>query len=228
MVFNKLMKRRVLTICLACCTFFSVKAEFSNDFGGRFAADIGMNFTPKWSLRLRGEYRSHEMWHRTDLFFARLTAQYRPCDYFAVLAAYDNLNKYAFDAETNSNQHTMWHRAFVGVSGSYQINGFQMSLLERFVYANAPKPQKESYTLRSKLTLAYQIPQKPLRPFVATEIYNNLAIGQHFSAKYLNCYAGLRVACNKRNALQFYYCWQAQFAQQIGTHTLGLEYYLTL
>ncbi len=213
------MKQRsfILLVCLG--FLLQTKAE-EHKVGTWLSANTSLGFTPAFSLSFRSEYCANNNFKNSDYLFVRITAQYSLCPYFALGASYENFTTF----HANPKSYTNWHRAFANASASYNYKNWSFCLLERFVYGYAPSTGKMNYTLRSLFDIGYQIPNKPLKPYITTEFFNDVEAGNNFRLKDISCYAGVRFDCNKNHALQFYYCWNLNTASQTHLHIIGLDY----
>ena len=93
-----------------------------------------------------------------------------------------------------------------------------------------PKPEfkeaKENLSLRSRLSVKYDIPNCKISPFVSAELYTRLDQWQIFDkARYR---AGASYKINKKNAISLYYLYQDVSGNDPDGHAVGFEYSIDL
>lgn len=200
-------------------------------------------------LTARGEYRSTNNLSATDVFFFRLTGSYKPCPYFSTAITYDLL----FSKKTGAVRDGIalapylqpHHRMLYDLSGMYQKNGFSFLLRERYVlarvcamdlagcdaegmYQTYHQSAGYTHTLRSMPQLTYQIGDTRWAPFVAVELYNDLAPGAGFKLQQYHLFAGTNVKLDDRNSLRLFYVMQHKVPNDKIVHTIGVDYFVKI
>lgn len=117
------------------------------------------------------------------------------------------------------------HRPWVSLTAAATFGDFKISLRERFLAncrtdsINPLEKAQQQLELRHRLKLEYQVPGKPLKPYVQLELTNTLNEPQcpwidpkteqpYYGGQYLNSVrttVGIKWRLDKRNALTFYY-----------------------
>ena len=88
------------------------------------------------------------------------------------------------------------------------------------------KEAKENLSLRSRLSVKYDIPNCKVSPFVSAELYTRLDKWQIFDkARYR---AGASYKINKKNAVSLYYLYQDVNGNGPDGHAVGFEYSIDL
>ena len=93
-----------------------------------------------------------------------------------------------------------------------------------------PEPEfknaKENLSLRSRLSVKYDIPNCKVNPFVSAELYTRLDKWQAFDkARYR---AGATYKINKKNSVSLYYLYQDVSGNDPDGHAIGFEYSIDL
>ena len=88
------------------------------------------------------------------------------------------------------------------------------------------KEAKENLSLRSRLSVKYDIPNCKINPFVSAELYTRLDKWQLFDkARYR---AGATYKINKKNSVSLYYLYQDVNGNDPDGHAVGFEYSIDL
>lgn len=88
------------------------------------------------------------------------------------------------------------------------------------------KEAKENLSLRSRLSIKYDIPNCKVNPFASAELYTRLDKWQIFDkARYR---AGASYKINKKNSVSLYYLYQDVNGNDPDGHAIGLEYSIDL
>ena len=112
-----------------------------------------------------------------DKFLLEAQVKYSPLKYLDVAAAY----KLVLNRRNNDPVEVI-HRVDVFVQGEYKIDRFIPSL--RLMYVNYDEDEGVSHFLRYKIKLDYNIPKSKFDPFIAAELYHQLADGSLYKMRY--------------------------------------------
>lgn len=213
----------------------------------------GADFTKKWNNGLRLGV-SEDL--RFDLYnsltganfnksYTTLTLAYAPNNYFKVDAGY--VLKIMGTKDWSDVNEWMRHRAFMSVTGSYQIGQVKLSLRERVMCeirtdsVNLDEKNRYNWLLRSKLSAEYSLRSKPLKPYAWIELVNTLNVPE-YQKKYkdndtsnkgtqyitkVRTTVGLKYRLDQHNTLNFYYRFNYAYDRDIninkGYYTKGKD-----
>lgn len=88
------------------------------------------------------------------------------------------------------------------------------------------KEAKNNLSLRSRLSVKYDIPKCKVTPFVSAELYTRLDKLKGYDK--LRCRAGASYKINKKNSVSLYYLYQDVSGDDPDGHAIGLEYSIDL
>lgn len=148
------------------------------------------------------------------------------------------------------------NRAYLTLTGEFKIGRFEISLRERLQYTHTGsatteetkyrwglsddenkfvctekteyefKDTKENLSLRSRISIKYDIPNCKINPFASAELYTRLDKWQAFDkARYR---AGATYKINKKNSISLYYLYQDVNGNAPDGHAIGFEYSIDL
>ena len=148
------------------------------------------------------------------------------------------------------------NRTYFTLTGEFKLGRFEISLRERLQYThtgsvtieetkhrweysdeeegyvcnketeNEYKEAKNNLSLRSRLSVKYDIPNCKVNPFVSAELYTRLDKWQAFDkARYR---AGASYKINKNNSISLYYLYQDVSGNDPDGHAIGFEYSIDL
>ena len=148
------------------------------------------------------------------------------------------------------------NRAYLTLTGEFKIGRFEISLRERLQYTHTGsatteetkyrwglsddenkfvctekteyefKDAKENLSLRSRISMKYDIPNCKINPFASAELYTRLDKWQAFDkARYR---AGATYKINKKNSISLYYLYQDVNGNDPDGHAIGFEYSIDL
>ncbi len=208
------------------CLAFSQESSPDNDFGIWGSTDMSYTFKQRpsdsaaerqptrWSIGTRFEYRSRDLSRQTNLWFVRPYIGYKATSWM-------KLNLY-YDYFKNQYKGYYQHRILFDATESLSRNGLTVSLRERFIVAYAPLSGKWSWLLRPKLTAKYKIPDTPLSPYLAFELYTN----SHWTM--MHNFAGLGINLGKGSSLDLFYMFGLNNGTNRQDHIAGIGYALKL
>ena len=148
------------------------------------------------------------------------------------------------------------NRVYLTLTGEFKVGRFEISLRERLQYThtgsatteetkyewaipyeenryiciakteNEFKEAKNNLSLRSRISVKYDIPNCKINPFASAELYTRLDKWQLFDkARYR---AGATYKINKKNSVSLYYLYQDVNGNDPDGHAVGFEYSIDL
>lgn len=229
-----MIRKRLLYIMLLIGCAHMQATNLKNVAGTWTSVSLTHGFEHGLGLTLRGEYRSTDNLSQTELFFLRATGSYKPCPYFQTAVAYDFLGSKKKGLQTDGITPLPYiqpnHRILVDAQPMYAKDGFTVLLRERYVFAYLPAVENISaqsaftHTLRTYPQVSYHIADSRWTPFVAVELYNNIAAGKRFELSQYHVFAGTNVKLDDRFSLRLFYVMQHKVAAEKIVHTIGVDY----
>lgn len=205
------MKRCLIYAVLLLLPVVLAAQDEPDDFGIWSSVDVTKSLGDKWSVGLRGEYRSCEMSRTTNLWFVRATAGYKPLNWLKLNLWYDFFWKPA----------GYQHRAIFDVTGTLKRENFTCSLRERFIGSYAPETDAWGWLWRTKLTAKYRIGETPFAPYLAYELYVNKG-GWQQSHHFVGC----NFIFDSHSTVDLFYAYNASVSKNHQDHILGVGYFL--
>ncbi len=201
-----------LVLALLCTLVATAQTTPDNDFGVWTSVDVSKRLTDRWSVGMRGEYRTRDLSRTTNLWFVRPSVGYKPLPWLALALSYDYFWRPA----------VAQHRALFDISETYSTGGLTVSLRERFIAAYAPKGRQWSWLFRPRLTVKYRIGETRCSPYIAFELYAN----RHWTM--MHNFAGLQVALGHGSSLDLFYLFGLNNRTARQDHIVGVGYGLKL
>ncbi len=190
---------------------------------------VGADFTKKWRNGLR---LGLEEDLRFDLYnsmygpafrrsYTTLTFAYAPVEYVKLDAGY-SLKIMGADStwtDTKRKDVNEWlrHRVFFSVTGAYKVDFVKLYIRERAMCemrtdsVNPLEKSKYKWSLRSKIGADFQVPGKPVKPYLWFELINTLNApeyqqkdGKQFISA-IRTQAGVKWRVSKLSTLNFFY-----------------------
>lgn len=172
------MKRYYIFLMLT-ISALSLSAQ-NTDSGLWTEAGIEKGISKKWDLNVTAEYRSREKITTVDQIRGAAMISYRINKYVKLGAGYMLIA----DKKQKKDIFEYRSRFITQATGSYKFGRFTASLRPRlqvtFLEGNG---QKDSWVLRNRLGLKYNIPKIPLNPYTNFEMYHELSGNSDISGK---------------------------------------------
>ena len=240
---------KIILVLCACVMTTGIACAQKESMATWTSLSIKKNITPKFGLTFRSEYRSQNNMKDTEMYFFRLTGNYKICPHLSVALAYDWHNAYQGHSAKGNLAVDSWikhsHRILADIQGAYKYQLLNFTLRERYVYANAvstdaaakdenglyqtwSSPDGESHLLRSMPTVTYSIPNSMFSPYVAAEFFNSLNEGDNFKLNQYHLFAGTNIKLDKTNSLKVFYVFQKKQTADKILHTIGFDYIISL
>ena len=184
---------------------------------------VGADWTKKWhcgvrlgiSEELRFDVYNSSTGANFNRSYTTLTFAYAPIPYFKMDAGY-TLKIYG---TKNWSDYNKWlrHRVFFGVTGSYSWDLVKLSLREHVLCdmrtdsVNLLEKNRYEWSLRSRLSAEFKVPNYPVKPYCWVEVCNTLnapEYQQFGGMQYVNqvrTQVGVKWRLTQRNSLDFYY-----------------------
>ena len=223
-------------------------AQSTSDFGIWMDAGVEKKLDKHWTLEGELGARTRNNSKEIDRYSLGLGADYKLNKYLKFSAGYDFLYDHRAAKQTYHKNGTVnkitpsywWprHRFLFGVTGSYGIGNFGLSLREMYQYTYRAKAKDKKYDtdteewedvksksqhlLRSRFQMNYRIKHTPLTPFGSVEMYHGE--GGLQKTRYT---LGTNLSIAKHHDLKLYYRYQdlrKNDDDDLDTHVLGLGY----
>jgi len=151
-----------------------IDLDADNDFRGRLSVEADYKIFKGFHASLSEEIRVANNFRSFDRFMTTAAISYKPISYLKIGAGYTFMSMLDTDPVLG-NTWDLRHRAFLELTGMYEVDGWKFSLRERFQttfrtdeYNIYQSPKAES-ALRSRLKVSYEFESVPLEPYVAFE-----------------------------------------------------------
>ena len=205
-------------------------------------ARVGANFTKKWycgvRLSLSEELRfnlSHfiiasnakSVAANSDKSYTSLTVAYAHPEFPHLKIDGGYTLRMLFNKGWSDPNEYLRHRAFFGLTGSYRIQYFKLSLRERFVCdmrtdsVNLLEKNRYNWLLRSRIGGEYTVPGKPVKPYLWAELENTLNLPEYQQKdgrqliSHVRTQVGVKWRLTKLSSLDFYYRFQYGYDRDI-------------
>ena len=176
-----------------------------SDFGLWY--DIKADHDLAKGLRIEAEasLRTDNNASRAETWYFEPGIRYKFNKYFAAGIYYLFIEKVEKD-----NRFHPRHRWFLQMKGDLPVNRFTLSaryrLQQQFkTYIEDPLDEVPKWHHRLRLELDYDVPSLPLKPYINTEIYNQIFVGNDIKFEKMRYIGGMEYTIAK-------------------THTIGIEY----
>lgn len=153
--------------------------------------------------------------------YTTLTLGYAPIEYVKIDAGYTlklrNADSTWTEAQRKDVNEWLRHRVFFGVTGSYRVDFVKLYLRERAQLemrtdsVNPLEKNKYDWKLRSKIGADFDIPGKPVKPYIWLELINTLNApeyqqkdGKQFITD-IRTQAGVKWRVSRLSTLNFFY-----------------------
>lgn len=183
-----------------------------DDFGVWGWVKVNKSFDNGVYAGLRGEYRLADNCSATDCWFFRPTVGYKVNGWLKFDVSYDYLQ----------NSDVLQHRMLLGANATLKSGNFDVSVYERYVYSYTVENEKSGNTLRSKLTVSYQVPSSICKPYMAVEMFT------WDKWKKTRQYVGCKFNFTEHHALDVFYMYYTFANQPAQQHLVGVGYEVKL
>ena len=178
--------------------------------------------TPDFWMTGRVEYWSREALETTDLWFARIWGTYRILDWMSIGLGYDHTRTESPESSTTrycQPKNNIFGQATVTVP----VSDFRLIFRQRYTRTRSSscngKDRDFSNTMRSRITVKYVIPDCPISPFVADEMFYWGKMTQNRSD------IGFTFKLTDENSINLFYRRQSKFnPDHRNNNILGIDY----
>ncbi|WP_418696466.1 DUF2490 domain-containing protein [Bacteroides sp.] len=179
-------------------------------------ANVGAKYEVAPAFAVIGglEWRTMDNLGRTDRLGLEVGGIYTVLPFLKFGAGYEMHYRNRVDAGWK-----LRHRYYIDGTVSTQVQQVKLSLRERFQSNVAG--DKDKLRLRSRLTLAYELRNSKIEPYVSVEMYNSLARAEHFDVKRMRYRGGIALPLSSRWDADVFYCWQS--AKGDDRNIVGIE-----
>jgi len=243
----KTLKTTMMILLMAAITV-PVKAQ-SDDLGLWTSVEATKKINKKFSVGAEGEFRLRDNFGAVGRWTVSVGAAYKPLKWLKFDAGYKFINDHETETYTSSKGNEKWlpyywsnkHRVYAGVTGTFPVGDFKISLRERWQYTYRPEVTTECWNLtdgeqdddkvksgkgknvlRSRLQLSYAIPYSNFEPYASAELYTS---DRYEKMRYT---AGCEWKINKSNSLELFYRYQDVHVDDgdsnENSHIIGLGY----
>lgn len=153
----------VLLAAVALCLSLRANAqeEEDNSFGGWHFLEVSHQFgNSPWGVMLFMEHENFQ-YKRLDCWYIRPGVQYKPLPWLKLGLYYDYLKV----------PDTYGHRLVADISGTLRQGNLSASIRFRYLHTWKPAVNTQDDELRSRLLVTYAIPNVPLKPYAAVELF---------------------------------------------------------
>lgn len=159
--------RKLLLIFIVLFSSFNValasEKEENNTFGGWEFVEVNYNFKKApFFATLYFEHDNYQ-YQRLECWYLRSTLGWKVNKWLKADVAYDFMQEPGY----------VTHRALVDLQGTLKSGNFKVSIRERYIHSWSPAIDKSSGVLRSRLKVAYAIPETKFSPYVAAEVFTH-------------------------------------------------------
>ena len=205
-------------------------------------ARVGANFTKKWycgvRLSLSEELRfnldqiviasnAKSLDANSNKSYTTLTVAYAHPEFPYLKIDGGYTLRMLFNKGWSDPNEYLRHRAFFGLTGSYRIRYFKLSMRERFVCdmrtdsVNLLEKNRYNWLLRSRIGGEYTVPGKPVKPYLWAELENTLNLPEYQQKdgrqliSHVRAQAGVKWRITKLSSLDFFYRYQYGYNRDI-------------
>lgn len=150
------------------------------------------------SFLVEEDLRMQQDFGGVEWSFTTAEIRYKPLKFLTIGTAYMFIDKLDKGGEKR-------HRYLFYATATKKIGAFRFSVRERFQSTFKENSQTPSNFFRSMLTVAYNINNLDVSPFVYAETFNNTLKGKHFSLDRIRLSCGFDYVLNKHSTFQLYY-----------------------
>jgi hypothetical protein len=157
--------RKIFLILIVLFSSFNValasEKEENNTFGGWEFIEVNYNFKKApFFATLYFEHDNYQ-YQRLECWYLRSTLGWKVNKWLKADVAYDFMQEPGY----------VTHRALVDLQGTLKSGNFKVSIRERYIHSWSPAIHKSSGVLRSRLKVAYDIPETKFSPYLAAEVF---------------------------------------------------------
>lgn len=178
--------------------------------------NVGFEYKVKPDFSLSGgiEWRTKEDLSKTDRWGIDLGVSYKFSDFFKMGGGYE-----LHDRNRGIDGWKFRHRYHIDGTLSTRLQRMKFSLRERVQHTF--DGYSDEFRLRSRLKLAYDLPNSKCEPYVSVEMYNGLNAGERLAVKRMRYRGGMTFSFSARWEADFFYCRQWEQDQQ--KNIVGVE-----
>lgn len=231
------MKNTYIILLLVFCSIFPLAAQTS-DFGLWTDYALSKKVSDKISLALEVDLRLRNELRTIDKVQTTLEGDYKFNDYFKAGLSYTYINFYrkGNKAHDYKNYWETRHRFNVIGEGEYELGRFNVSLRERIqgtyrmLDSVTTAKLNPKWILRSKISIAYNIPKVPVEPYLSAELFHPLNGENSMIMEEYRIGAGIKYKYSKKLAFKFGYIYSNEYNEEdsdiINAVTAGISYKL--
>lgn len=218
------MKKKLLLLlsCIFIVSHLFAGDVFVQDF--RTRASFSLNYKPIKAITLnwKEEARFKDNSSKFDRIYSGLGITYNAHKNFSMGAVYE------FQVVQKAKDYFQFrHRVKFVLQPNVSFGRFNLSLREmpQMTYSSSV-----DWQLRSRLKLNYSFMNKHLKPYISAEMYNPLKKNVDISnwVSKANYRAGVEWKIDSMNGLEFYYMFEHEVTNKVGSHIIGVAYNLGL
>lgn len=190
---------KLRTVCFLCLLSVSVvwTTAQETDYATRTKMAVKHEMTERVDLSAGIEWRTKSNLNMTDRWGLDLLTVYKLFPFLKIGVGYE-----AHYRNRGAEGWKFRNRCHLNTTCSVRWINLKFALRERFQYTW--NEVENTWRLRSRLKLAYDIPDSRIEPYVYAELYNSLNRGEHFDIPIVCYTAGLSLPL-------FSDCWAADF-----------------
>jgi long-subunit fatty acid transport protein len=231
------MRNTYIIILILVCTVFPIAAQ-SSDFGLWTDYTLSKKVTSNLDLALEVDLRLRNELRTIDKIQTTLEGDYKINDFFKAGLSYTYINNYrkGNKAHDYKNYWETRHRFNVIGEGEYDLGRFNFSLRERaqFTYrmldSVTTAKLNPKWVLRSKLSIAYNIPKIPVEPYLNAELFHLMNGEKSMDMEEYRIGAGIKYKYSKKLSFKVGYIYSNEYndddSEIIKAVTAGISYKL--